>query len=107
MRWREREREGVGALLFLDGGRWAGGGCRKSVWLAEQLFTYLTLSLSLSPYCFVFCGDDRGKLYCSESVSIGALGRGERTDTHKRHFLNDRSLRAQPHPTPFFLFLCL
>lgn len=80
MRWRE----GVGALLLLDGGYmgWGGGGCRKSVWLAEQLFTYLSLSLSLSPYCFVFCGDDRGKLYCSESVSIGALGRGERTDAH-------------------------
>ena len=37
------------------------------VWLAEQLFTSLSLSLSpplllaLSLFCFVFCRDDRGK----------------------------------------------
>lgn len=55
-------------------------GVRKLVWLAEQLFTSLSLFLPLPPslhsalYSAEMTG---GKLYCSELVSIGAPPRGE------------------------------
>lgn len=83
-----------------------GGGGRKLVWLAEQLFTSLSFSLPLflapSLYSALYSAEmTGGKLYCSEFVSIGAPLRGEAGGRAERALSQRPQLRA-PLPPPSF-----
>lgn len=82
-----------------------GGGVRKLVWLAEQLFTSLSFSLSpplfLAPslYSALYSAEmTGGKLYCSEFVSIGAPLRGEAGGRAERALSQRPRLPAPPPP---------
>lgn len=85
-----------------------GGGVRKLVWLAEQLFTSLSflsppLFLAPSLYSALYSAEmTGGKLYCSEFVSIGAPLRGEAGGRAERA-LSQRPRLLAPLPPPSLL----
>lgn len=84
------------------------GGCRKSVWLAEQLFTYLALSLSLSlPILLCILWRWQGKALL---LWVG-IDRGPRQGGAHRRPLEALSQRPLPKsttpPYPPLSLLCL
>lgn len=83
------------------------GGVRKLVWLAEQLFTSLSfspsLSRSLSLFCFVFCRDDRGKaLLLRVCIDRGPSKGGGRGTRRAGPFSTTAAPSAPPPPPPYF-----